>query len=62
MNFNNGGTVAFGSVYGPSGGQAVAQKASVDMGGGGLSSRLPLTLPTLIVLALAAWWALEKWD
>lgn len=56
-----GGTVSWGQMYGPSGGQAVSQKSTVDMASG-ITDRLPLTLPVLVLIGVLAWWALEKWD
>ena len=56
-----GSTMTWGSIYGPSGGQSVSQRASTSVTGG-IGDRLPLALPTLIVLGVLAWWALEKWD
>lgn len=54
-------TVSWGGIYGPSGGQAVSQRASVDMNTGA-ADRLPLALPVIILLGIMTWWALEKWD
>jgi len=55
------GTVGWGGIYGPSGGHAVSQTASVDMGGSKVD-QLPLALPVILLLGVMAWWALEKWD
>jgi hypothetical protein len=55
------GTLGWGNIYGPSGGQAVSQSTSVSMGGGPLD-RLPIAPLTLLALGILAWWALEKWD
>lgn len=56
-----GGTINWGNIYGPSGGQAVSQTASPGMNLGVLD-RLPLAPVALIALGVLAWWALEKWD
>lgn len=56
-----GGSLSWGNIYGPSGGQAVAQSASGSVGVGPLD-RLPLAPVALLALGLLAWWALEKWD
>lgn len=58
-----GGTVSWGNIYGPSGGYAVSQQASQSTNPvSGIADRLPLQLPVIALICLAAWWALEKWD
>jgi len=55
------GTLNWGNVYGPAGGQAVSQRASTSVVDSA-TDRLPLTLPVIVVIGFLAWWALEKWD
>ena len=57
------GTVDFGSVYGPAGGQSVATRASASPAGMTMPDMgLPMGLAALLALGALAWWALAKWD
>lgn len=57
------GTVDFGSVYGPAGGQAVATSASESPAGLSLPNlQFPMGMAALLALGALAWWALAKWD
>ena len=57
------GTVDWGSVYGPAGGQSVAASASESPHGLSLPMmQFPMGMAALIALGALAWWALAKWD
>jgi hypothetical protein len=58
-------TVSFGSLYGPSGGNATSvhasKSASISKGMVNLNAA-HLSLPVLFVFGVAVWWSLRQFD
>lgn len=57
-------TVSFGAIYGPRSGDgnATAASRSAALSESSRFSIGHLSLPTLIVLGILAWWALKQYD